>query len=113
VVEAQGRLGPGHDATRPFSLELKIRKGFHVYANPAGMAELTPASITAILGRLVEVSYPEGEAEGTGPLVYRGRVQIEGKVAMPKTGAPSVELAYQVCDDARCLPPVTRMVRLE
>jgi hypothetical protein len=32
---------------------------------------------------------------------------------MPKTGAPSLELSYQVCDETRCLPAITRLVRLE
>ena len=27
-------------------------------------------------------------------------------------GAAAVELAYQACDERRCLPPVTRLVRL-
>jgi hypothetical protein len=113
VVEAEGELGPGHDETRSFSVELKIQKGFHLYANAPGAADLVPTRITAILGRLVEVRYPEGEPEGTGPLVYRGRVRLEGTLQMPKTGAPSVELSYQACDDARCLPAISRMVRLE
>jgi hypothetical protein len=112
AVEVHGQLGPGHDEVRPFSVELRIRRGFHLYANPAGAPGLSPTSLSAILGRLEEVHYPEGEPEGSGPRVYRGRVLIEGRIGMPKTGAPSLELQYQACDDARCLPAVTRMVRL-
>jgi hypothetical protein len=37
---------------------------------------------------------------------------IEGEVERRGGGAGSVELVYQACDDARCLPPVTRIVRL-
>ena len=111
-MEVQGRLGPGHDAVRPFTVELRIRRGFHLYANPAEAEGLVPTRLRAILGRLEEVRYPEGEALGSGPRVYRGRVVLEGRIGMPKTGGPSLELEYQACDDARCLPAVTRMVRL-
>jgi hypothetical protein len=112
LVEVEGQLGPGHDEVRPFTVELRIRRGFHLYANPAGDHGLVPTSLSAILGRLDDVRYPEGQPEGSGPPVYRGRVRIEGRIGMPKTGAPSLELSYQACDDARCLPAVTRMVRL-
>jgi hypothetical protein len=44
--------------------------------------------------------------------IYRGRVQIQGEVEPLAGGAPSIELSYQVCDETRCLPPVTRLVRL-
>jgi hypothetical protein len=44
--------------------------------------------------------------------VYRGRVVIEGEIEHRGGGAPAVEVRYQACDDSRCLPPVTRIVRL-
>jgi uncharacterized protein YyaL (SSP411 family) len=120
VVEVAGRLEPGHEPVRGFSVELKVRNGFHVYANPvdggSGADRLAPTSLTSVLGRAVEIRYPPGEPDGgsaAGPRVYRGRVRIEGRVEMPKTGAPSLELSYQVCDETRCLPAITRLVRLE
>jgi uncharacterized protein YyaL (SSP411 family) len=122
AVEVVGRLAGGHEPVRGFSVELKVRKGFHVYANPTGVAEEagaaapTATSLTSVLGRAVDIRYPPGEldpAAGEGIRVYRGRVSIEGRIEMPRTGAPSLELSYQVCDDTRCLPAVTRLVRLE
>jgi hypothetical protein len=44
--------------------------------------------------------------------VYAGEVTIEGEIEHRGGGAPAVEIAYQACDDARCLPLVTRIVRL-
>ena len=85
-------------------MDLEVRRGFHVYANPSGDANLAPTALSPVLGRLVEVRYPEGEAGPAGVRLYRGRVRIEGRVAMPRTGAPSVELSYQACDEGRCLP---------
>jgi uncharacterized protein YyaL (SSP411 family) len=116
AVEVSGRLAPGHEGTRGFSVELKVGRGFHVYANPSGHQDLAATALTSVLGRVLEVRYPPGEedrATGEGVRVYKGRVTLEGQVEMPRTGAPSVELRYQVCDDTRCLPPITRLVRLE
>jgi len=39
-------------------------------------------------------------------------VAIEGEIERRGGGAVSVEIAYQACDAARCLPPVARIVRL-
>ena len=45
--------------------------------------------------------------------VYRGSVRLQGEIEHKGGGAPSVELTYQACDDARCLPPITRLVRIQ
>jgi hypothetical protein len=37
---------------------------------------------------------------------------IEGEIEQRGSGAPAVEVRFQACDDARCLPPVSRIVRL-
>jgi uncharacterized protein YyaL (SSP411 family) len=113
VVAVEGRLGPGPDEVRPFAVELRIRPGFHLYANPPGDEGLPATRLVPVLGRIVEARYPAGERGEDGALVYRGRVRIEGRVELPRTGAPSVELAYQACDESRCLPPISRLVRLE
>jgi uncharacterized protein YyaL (SSP411 family) len=113
AVEIEGRLSPASEGARPFTLDMKIRRGFHLYAHAPGGKDLTPTALASVLGRLVEARYPAGEAEAEGIRVYRGQVRLEGRIEMPKTGAPSVELRYQVCDDVRCLPPVSRLVRLE
>jgi len=115
VVEVVGRLGPGGESWRSFTVELKIRRGWHVNANPVG-ADLVPTSIGPVLGKLRGVRYPEGEPFGSAPNripAYRGQVSLEGEIDHPGGGAPAVELTYQACEDTRCLPPVTRLVRLQ
>ena len=83
-------------------------------AHPAG-AGLVATAVGAVVGRLRSVRYPPGEAwdGGAGPApVYRGRIVIEGEIERLGGGAAGVEVTYQACDDARCLPPVARIVRL-
>ena len=115
VVEVAGRLGLGGEGWRTFTVELKIRNGWHVNANPAG-ADLVPTKVAPVLGGLRGVRYPEGEPFGAPPnevRVYRGRVRLTGEIAPPGGGAPAVELTYQACDATRCLPSLTRLVRLQ
>jgi hypothetical protein len=44
--------------------------------------------------------------------VYRGRVALEGEIERKGGGAAGLEVSYQACDETRCLPPVSRVVRL-
>ncbi len=115
AVEIYGVLGRGEDEDwKPFRVEIETRKGWHTNANPAGEG-LVPTSVAGVLGRVRNLRYPAGEAwdGGGGPVpVYQGRVAIEGEIEHRGGGAPAVEVAYQACDDARCLPPVSRIVRL-
>jgi hypothetical protein len=111
AVEVEGRLGRGPDEDwKPFRVELKVGKAFHLYAAGAGGG--APTTIGPVLGRVRGLRYPEGVPNDGGP-VYRGLVVIEGEVERRGGGAPMVELTYQACDEARCLPPVTRLVRLQ
>ncbi len=114
VVSVVGHLMPGREGFRGFTVELDIRSGWHLYANPASSPGLAPTKLEAVLGRLQNLRYPEGQAlPETAPpiLVYHGRVRITGEIEAPEVGAPSLELTYQACDDRRCLPSVTRLVR--
>ncbi|HSD28334.1 MAG TPA: DUF255 domain-containing protein [Vicinamibacteria bacterium] len=115
AVEIDGRLGSSDDDDwKPFRLELAVRAGWHVNGNPAG-AGLVPTSVAGVVGGVRNVRYPVGEGwdGGAGPVpVYRGRVAIEGEVERRGGGAASLEVTYQACADARCLPPVARIVRL-
>ncbi len=115
AVELYGSLGRGEDEEwKPFRVEMDVHRGWHTNANPAAQG-LVPTTVAAVLGRLRNVRYPSGETwdGGGGPVpVDRGRVAIEGEIEHRGGGAPAVEVAYQACDDARCLPPVTRIVRL-
>jgi uncharacterized protein len=115
AVELDGRLGTSEDEDwKPFRLELNVRKGWHVNANPAG-AGLTPVTVAGVVGGVRGLRYPAGSAwnGGAGELpVYSGRVVIEGEIERRGGGAAGVEVSYQACDEARCLPPVSRIVRL-
>ena len=91
-----------------------MKKGWHVNATPAG-AGLVPVRVSGVIGGVRGVRYPAGAPwdGGAGAVpVYTGRVVIEGEIERRGGGAVSVELAYQACDEARCLPPVARIVRL-
>jgi uncharacterized protein YyaL (SSP411 family) len=120
ALEVRGRLGAGAGGFRPFSVELTLRRGWHVNANPAGPS-LVATTLEPVLGELRDVRYPPGEAvdPGAGGAVYRGTVRLEGEVRHvgevrhEGAGAPAVELRYQACDETRCLPPITRLVRLQ
>jgi len=115
AVEIEARLGTSEDEQwKPFRVELGVRKGWHVNANPAG-PDLVPVSVAGVVGRVRDVRYPSGVAwdGGAGAVpVYTGRVVIEGEIERCGGGAAGVEVRYQACDDTRCLPPVARIVRL-
>jgi uncharacterized protein YyaL (SSP411 family) len=115
AVEIAGKLGSAaEDDWKPFRVELVIKKGWHTNANPASEG-LLPTSVAGVLGRVRAVRYPAGEAwDGGGGTVsvYQGRVAIEGEIEHPGGGAPAIEVVYQACDASRCLPTVTRIVRL-
>ena len=115
VVEVGGQLAAGTGPWRPFVVELAIRPGWHLNAHPASLPSLVATSLGPVLGQLRGLRYPAGEPYGPAaePIsVYRGRVALQGEIEPPAGGAPSLELTYQACDDARCLPPITRLVRL-
>ncbi len=122
-VSTQGREGPaverlarevvgaraaaqGDGPWRRLTVELDIRPGWHVNANPASLDFLVP---TTVAGPVRAVEYPRGETLGFAFAkeklsVYRGTVTARGEV---EAGAEVVRLTYQACDDERCLPPVT------
>ncbi len=115
AVEVEGRLGSSEDEEwKPFRIELGLQKGWHVNATPAGEG-LVPLRVSGVIGGVRALRYPAGTPwhGGGGEVpVYTGRVVIEGEVERRGGGAVSVELSYQACDEARCLPPVARIVRL-
>ncbi len=113
VVASGVRLSgpPRADGWRPFELEIEIREGWHLNANPASLEFLVP---TRVAGAVRALAYPAGEsfrpAFADAELsVYSGRTSIAGEIA-PDGGA--LELTYQACDERRCLAPVTRRLEL-
>lgn len=103
-----------------------LMRGFHINAHKPLDPYLIPTTLTAKLPRgirEVETLYPEGTkkklAFSENPmLVYSGRVTIRLRLAA-QAHAPlgrktiALELRYQACNDAACLPPVTVPVSAE
>jgi uncharacterized protein YyaL (SSP411 family) len=110
-------------AWRPFRLVLDVAPGWHLQANPPSESFLVATTVAAEGADLRNLSYPAGEAIQVSfserPIsVYRGDVEIAGEAALGEgepaangrgTG-PRLLLTYQLCDDRRCLPPVTRTI---
>ena len=116
VVRVTGRLH-GEGTWRRFVLELDVREGWHLNANPASLPFLVATAVQPGSGPLRSVRYPDGETllppSAPDPVaVYRGHVRIEGETQVREGVAPRVRLTYQACDDLRCLPPVTQDVPL-
>jgi hypothetical protein len=112
AVEIEARLGQGEDEVwKPFTVELNVRPGFHVNAHSTDDPALVATAVSGVLGPVRHVRYPPGEGEGGVP-VYAGRVRIEGEIEHRGGGASAVEVTFQACDESRCLPPVSRVVRL-
>jgi uncharacterized protein YyaL (SSP411 family) len=130
-VEAAGddaagaAAGPAEErGWRPFRLHLDIAPGWHLQANPASAAYLVATALGAEGAELRDLAYPAGDtvraAFAEEPLaVYQGQVEIRGawrpqgppdRGDNPAGGKPRLVLTYQLCDHARCLPPVTRTV---
>jgi len=87
---------------KPFQLELKIREGWHLNANPPLLRFLIPTEVRSGRNEVRNVRYPKADQ-------YARSVSIEGEIK-PKGDAASLLLTYQPCDDEKCLTPVTREV---
>ena len=99
VVTATARLADGTPATiapgREFDaiVTVQIQDGWHIYANPAGLAEMKPTTLgldpqSERAVRLVKVSYPAGEAKVLGSLgtekvaLYEGKVEFTARLRL-------------------------------
>jgi hypothetical protein len=113
AVEVRGRLGRGEEeGWKSFEVDLAVTRGFHVNAHPAADPALVATAVSGVLGPVRNVRYPPPESGPGGLRMYTGTVTIEGEVEHRGGGAAAVEVTYQACDEKRCLPPVTRLVRL-
>ncbi|HVT60717.1 MAG TPA: DUF255 domain-containing protein [Thermoanaerobaculia bacterium] len=112
VVKTAVRLeAAGEEGWRPFVLDLEIRGGWHVNANPTSLDFLIP---TQVEGTLRRVAYPAGQRlrfpfAPDEIAVYTGKAAIHGEVG---PGERALRLTYQACDEQRCLPPVHTSVPL-
>jgi uncharacterized protein YyaL (SSP411 family) len=120
-------LGEGEDAVtagwRPFDLVLDVAPGWHLQANPAREDYLVATSLAAEGAELRAVVYPPGDelipAFASHALaVYAGAVHLRGELRRvpdasgPPGRRPRLLVTYQLCDDHRCLPAVTRSLDL-
>jgi uncharacterized protein YyaL (SSP411 family) len=118
IVETRGSLGDTRDdGWSEFVVDLAIEEGWHINAHPASLPLLIPTEVRSEGGRIRNVRYPSGELlghlpSGEGVRIYRGTVIIEGEIEVGAGDSPALSLTYQPCDDARCLPPVTKRVLL-
>jgi uncharacterized protein YyaL (SSP411 family) len=111
LVRPHLEMGDETDGWRSFRLILEIAHGWHLQANPASEPYLVPTEVRAEKGDLRNIRYAEGERfesrySKEAIAVYSGRVEITGEVS----SGGRLSLTYQPCDEARCLPPVTRGV---
>jgi uncharacterized protein YyaL (SSP411 family) len=112
VVEASIDVDPAKSSWRRFSVNLSVKEGWHINANPASSRYLIP---TEIRGTIRDVVYPSGASKTFGfsseaLSVYDGRLAIQGNVA---EDVPALELVYQACDDSRCLSPVSKKLAID
>ena len=91
---------------RRIDVLVTIADGFHLYA-PGRSDETRPIELEATGTPLAGVDYPEADDGGT----YRGQIRIAAHLAAPIAIGGEVELAlaYQACDDTRCLPAVRKV----
>ncbi len=107
VVEVRGRLDQqAQGPWKPFLLDLKIRPGFHLNANPPLLRFMTPTEVLASDSPVRNVRYPAADR-------LEGAFSIEGEVETSPGRPARVMLSYQACDEERCLLPLAREVALE
>jgi uncharacterized protein YyaL (SSP411 family) len=103
------------------TVTVTIQEGWHIYANPAGLPEMSPTTL-ALDPRaqravsLVKVSYPGGKAQPGEPptseklSIYEGKVAISVRLRLADDATPGpvsvpLTLSYQACNDRLCQAP--------
>ncbi len=113
--------GIAQGAEFPVTLTLTIKPGWHIYANPTGVAELSPTKFevhpdSRKLFTMEEVVYPTGvekvlASSGKEKVaLYEGEVEIKAQCRVSddaKAGAAffTFQLTYQACNDQLCQAP--------
>jgi uncharacterized protein YyaL (SSP411 family) len=130
VVSAEAKLArPG--AVAPGSefdvaLTLKMKPGWHTYANPTGIETMRPTAVSLAVGQpaeLVAVKYPAGQEKvlasvGTEKVkLYEGEVIVTAHLRLDPAARPGAatltfKVSYQACNDRVCLAPASREVTL-
>jgi DsbC/DsbD-like thiol-disulfide interchange protein len=117
VVKATAVAGkPGPDGKQTVTLTLAIDKGWHIYANPVGNADLAAAQTTVkakAAGALsdVKIEFPTGkkvkDAVVGDYIVYEDQAVINVNVTRAKDDDSPLELTVklQACNESTCLLP--------
>ena len=117
--------GPGAPVAKGSEFDVvvtvRVAEGWHINANPASDEFLVPTRVAASADdgrvRMVDVMYPAGStleslASDAPLLVYEGEITLRARVLLTDDfedddGAITLSLAYQPCDDSRCLAPAS------
>lgn len=99
-------------------VEVKVREGFHIQANPASRPQLIATRLDLSGGKGLSPGralYPEGKPYKVGGLAmtvstYDGRFELKVPVKASTAAGPgkqelSGRIRYQACDDKVCFPP--------
>jgi uncharacterized protein len=121
VAEQLVRLGGDWVSRTELHVRLHVNPGFHVNAHEpggGGGGDLPLVPTRLVVDGVpdpagVSVTYPPGDELSfpfapTPVRVYGGDVTIVVRFARPVTSELRLSLTYQACDDAACLPPVTK-----
>jgi uncharacterized protein len=94
-----------------------VEKGWHIYANPVGNADLaetrTVVEIKATGKPQVKVTYPAGKViqdKDVGNYrVYEGKVNVRAAVVRANGDKSPLEVSvrFSACNDKGCLPPAS------
>ncbi len=108
------------------SIEISVRDGFHVQANPAANQFLIPLTISVESNEALKVGRPRYppptryRLEGTEEdlLVYGGVIKVPFTIQSSGSTPPHLhelqgKLKYQACDDRSCRPPATAPFELK
>jgi DsbC/DsbD-like thiol-disulfide interchange protein len=106
------------DGKQVVTITLDIEKGWHLYANPVGNADLTDSQTTVAINAKgkpadAKVEFPAGKEVVDKVVgnykVYEGKVTINATVTRAKgdTGPLEVVLKFQACNEKQCLLPAT------
>jgi uncharacterized protein YyaL (SSP411 family) len=125
AVSATGKaIVPGSEFD--VAVTLRVKEGWHLYANPTGVPALKPTTLSLAEGQLatlVEVRYPAGTATLATPgsseqaAVYAGDVKLTARIrlapqAQSRPLSLILEVRYQACNDRACLAPAVLRVPL-
>ncbi len=117
-VKVEASAGKATDDKQLVVVEVKIDKGWHIYANPTGNDEVAGAETVVLVkaaGKALpaKVKYPAGTPHTEATIgtfnIYEDKVVIPVEFARTDA-AVEVSVRFQACDAKRCLPPRTLKV---